>query len=67
MSAVADAIENAKEEVFITDWWLSPQIYMKRPVISGDYWRLDTLLHRKAVSFFYYNERSKIYGISIGH
>nr|XP_008191551.1 PREDICTED: phospholipase D2 isoform X2 [Tribolium castaneum]XP_008191552.1 PREDICTED: phospholipase D2 isoform X2 [Tribolium castaneum] len=50
MSAVADAIENAKEEVFITDWWLSPEIYMKRPAISGDYWRLDKLLQRKAAS-----------------
>ncbi|KAL1509537.1 hypothetical protein ABEB36_004252 [Hypothenemus hampei] len=48
MSAVADCIENAKEEVFITDWWLSPEIYMKRPVIVGDYWRLDKLLTRKA-------------------
>ncbi|XP_044253873.1 phospholipase D1 isoform X2 [Tribolium madens] len=50
MSAVADAIENAKEEVFITDWWLSPEIYMKRPALSGDYWRLDKLLQRKAAS-----------------
>ena len=50
MSAVADAIENAREEVFITDWWLSPEIYMKRPAICGDHWRLDSLLKRKAVS-----------------
>lgn len=48
MSAVADAIENAKEEIFITDWWLSPEIYLKRPAIVGDYWRLDKLLQRKA-------------------
>lgn len=50
MSAVADAIENAKEEVYITDWWLSPEIYLKRPAIVGDYWQLDKLLQRKAVS-----------------
>ncbi|KAJ3657730.1 hypothetical protein Zmor_009514 [Zophobas morio] len=50
MSAVADAIENAREEVFITDWWLSPEIYMKRPAICGDHWRLDSLLKRKAQS-----------------
>lgn len=49
MSAVADALENAKEEIFIADWWLSPEIYMKRPV-SDDYWRLDKILERKAVS-----------------
>lgn len=49
MSAVADAIDNAKNEVFITDWWLSPEIYLKRPVIDGHYWRLDMLLKRKAM------------------
>lgn len=50
MSAVADALENAKEEIFIADWWLSPEIYMKRPTISSNYWRLDKILERKAVS-----------------
>lgn len=50
MSCVADALENASEEIFIADWWLSPEIYMKRPAIDGDYWRLDKILLRKAVS-----------------
>lgn len=50
MAAVADALENAKEEIFIADWWLSPEIYMKRPAINGNYWRLDKILQRKAVS-----------------
>ncbi|XP_018404996.1 PREDICTED: phospholipase D1 [Cyphomyrmex costatus] len=49
MSAVADALENAKEEIFIADWWLSPEIHMKRPMSSGDYWRLDKILQRKAI------------------
>ncbi|KAK4886881.1 hypothetical protein RN001_003152 [Aquatica leii] len=48
MSAVADAISNAKEEIFIADWWLSPEIFLKRPALNGDYWRLDKLLKRKA-------------------
>lgn len=65
MSAVADAIENAKEEVFITDWWLSPEIYLKRPAIVGDYWQLDKLLQRKAVSgsfvFFLTLDSLKVY------
>ncbi|XP_078494290.1 phospholipase D1 isoform X2 [Ciona intestinalis] len=47
--AVADAIEEAREEIYITDWWLSPEIYMKRPIVHGDHWRLDKLLKRKAV------------------
>lgn len=50
MSCVADVLENASEEIFIADWWLSPEIYMKRPAIDGDYWRLDKILLRKAVS-----------------
>ncbi|XP_023305494.2 phospholipase D2 isoform X1 [Lucilia cuprina] len=48
MSAVADALEAATEEIYITDWWLSPEIYMKRPAVDGDYWRLDKILLRKA-------------------
>ncbi|XP_055916845.1 phospholipase D2 isoform X2 [Eupeodes corollae] len=48
MSAVADALEGATTEIYIADWWLSPEIYMKRPAIDGDYWRLDKILHRKA-------------------
>lgn len=50
MFAVADALENAKEEIFIADWWLSPEIHMKRSMPGGDYWRLDKILQRKAVS-----------------
>ncbi|KAJ8679652.1 hypothetical protein QAD02_015439 [Eretmocerus hayati] len=50
MSAVADALENATEEIFIADWWLSPEIFMKRPTVNGDYWRLDNILQRKAIA-----------------
>jgi phospholipase D1/2 len=52
MSAVADSLEGAVEDIYIADWWLSPEIYMKRPSIDGDYWRLDKILLRKAVSSF---------------
>lgn len=54
MAAVADAIESAKEDIMIADWWLSPEIYMKRPVFDGNTWRLDTILQRKAVCFRLY-------------
>ncbi|XP_067142293.1 phospholipase D1 isoform X2 [Centruroides vittatus] len=46
--AIADAVERAKVEIFIADWWLSPEIYLKRPVIQGELWRLDRVLQRKA-------------------
>ena len=49
MNAVADALEGAVEDIFIADWWLSPEIYMKRPTLDGEYWRLDKILLRKAV------------------
>ncbi|KAK3543368.1 hypothetical protein QTP70_018377, partial [Hemibagrus guttatus] len=46
--AIADALEGAKEEIFITAWWLSPEIFLKRPVVDGNTWRLDHVLKRKA-------------------
>ncbi|XP_062993434.1 phospholipase D2 [Elgaria multicarinata webbii] len=46
-AAVADALMQAQEEIFITDWWLSPEIYLKRPARS-DEWRLDLILKHKA-------------------
>ncbi|CAB3404351.1 unnamed protein product [Caenorhabditis bovis] len=48
MEYAADMMELAREEIFITDWWLSPEIFMKRPALEGDYWRLDQILKRKA-------------------
>uniref|UniRef100_A0AAY4ATG5 Phospholipase n=1 Tax=Denticeps clupeoides TaxID=299321 RepID=A0AAY4ATG5_9TELE len=48
MEDVADALEEAREEIFITDWWLSPEIFLKRPVVEGNRWRLDCILKRKA-------------------
>lgn len=43
----------AKTTVYITDWWLSPEFYLKRPVGSGDDLtnrdsRLDRVLKRVA-------------------
>ena len=50
MAAVADAIEAADHEIFITDWQIHPHVYMKRPDdgVTSLYWRLDQLLLRKA-------------------
>lgn len=48
MASIASALESAKEEIMIADWWLSPEIHLKRPVVEGNKWRLDTVLHRKA-------------------
>lgn len=57
MSDMADAIENAKKRILITDWQISPMIYLKRnydgahsvrSTEMGDYWRLDKILQRAA-------------------
>ncbi|XP_057313653.1 phospholipase D1-like [Hydractinia symbiolongicarpus] len=47
-SKVADAITSAKEEIFITDWWLSPELILKRPTEHVDEYRLDMLLKERA-------------------
>lgn len=34
MEHVMYALNEAKEEIFIADWWLCPELYLKRPVNS---------------------------------
>ncbi|XP_030958239.1 phospholipase D zeta 2-like isoform X1 [Quercus lobata] len=46
--AIASSIENAKSEIFITGWWLCPELYLKRPFPSHPSSRLDALLEEKA-------------------
>ncbi|XP_047402673.1 phospholipase D2 isoform X4 [Sciurus carolinensis] len=70
-AAVADAILRAREEIFITDWWLSPEIYLKRPAHSDD-WRLDIMLKKKAeegvrVSVLLFKEVELALGINSGY
>ncbi|CAD8108230.1 unnamed protein product [Paramecium sonneborni] len=60
-SDVMDALLNAKEYVYITDWWMSPDVYLKRPIaldqsdqINQDS-RLDRILKKiadKGVSIY---------------
>ncbi|GAB1606903.1 phospholipase D1-like [Argonauta hians] len=46
--SVADVLESATAEIFITDWWLSPELYLKRSGADFNHWRLDVVLKRKA-------------------
>ncbi|XP_021682219.2 phospholipase D zeta 1 isoform X2 [Hevea brasiliensis] len=46
--SIAFAIENAKSEIFITGWWLCPELYLRRPFQSNSISRLDSLLEAKA-------------------
>ncbi|XP_061608303.1 phospholipase D1 isoform X2 [Phyllopteryx taeniolatus] len=68
---LADALEQAKEEIFITDWWLSPEVFLKRPA-TDNVWRLDEVLKRKAdqgvkVCVLLYKEVELALGINSEH
>uniref|UniRef100_A0A8P4G3R9 Phospholipase n=1 Tax=Dicentrarchus labrax TaxID=13489 RepID=A0A8P4G3R9_DICLA len=68
---LADALEQAKEEIYITDWWLSPEVFLKRPA-TDNYWRLDEILKRKAeqgvkVCVLLYKEVEMALGINSEH
>ncbi|XP_046394345.1 phospholipase D1 [Ischnura elegans] len=47
MEAVANALDAAREEIFIADWWLSPEIFLKRRA-RDRHWQLHNILKRKA-------------------
>ncbi|KAF9576193.1 hypothetical protein EC968_010316 [Mortierella alpina] len=47
--AVSDAILAAKTEIYICDWWLSPELYLRRPPEKNEEFRLDRLLKKKAM------------------
>ena len=50
---VCDSLLTARNEVFITDWWLSPEIYLKRPVSSlkNKYTRLGRQKEKKLFKY----------------
>ncbi|KAH9974594.1 hypothetical protein BGW80DRAFT_1436752 [Lactifluus volemus] len=46
--ALSEMLESARECIFIQDWWLSPELYLRRPPAKNAEWRLDRILKRKA-------------------
>ncbi|KAJ2893842.1 uncharacterized protein MKZ38_008199 [Zalerion maritima] len=46
--AMSTAIEEARETIYILDWWLSPELYLRRPPSSNNNYRLDNLLKAAA-------------------
>lgn len=53
--AASTAINMAKDVIYIHDWWLSPELYLRRPANGNQDWRIDRLLQKKA------NQGVKIY------
>jgi phospholipase D1/2 len=49
MEMALAALNEAKEEIMITDWWFSPEIFLKRPTEDLQY-RLDQVLLKKSVN-----------------
>lgn len=47
-----DQLNSAKSQVFITDWWMTPELYLRRPVNMEDgnmeQYRLDNVLWKLA-------------------
>lgn len=46
--AVSVALERAKETIYIADWWISPELFLRRPPHYNQHWRLDWTLKRAA-------------------
>jgi phospholipase D1/2 len=46
--AVSVALERAKEVIYIEDWWLSPELFLRRPPFYTREWRIDQVLKRAA-------------------
>ncbi|WOO77674.1 Phospholipase D1 [Vanrija pseudolonga] len=46
--ALSEIIDSATESIMILDWWLTPELYLRRPAAYFPEWRLDRLLKRKA-------------------
>ncbi|KAI0703476.1 phospholipase D/nuclease [Cytidiella melzeri] len=46
--ALSEMLDSARDVIFILDWWLTPELYLRRPPAHNEQWRLDRILKRKA-------------------
>ncbi|KXS19116.1 phospholipase D/nuclease [Gonapodya prolifera JEL478] len=46
--ALSESLEEARESIYIMDWWLSPELYLRRPPSQNGRYRLDTMLKAAA-------------------
>lgn len=42
------APSEARESIYILDWWLSPELYLRRPPAGNEQYRLDAMLRAAA-------------------
>ncbi|KAL2067585.1 hypothetical protein VTL71DRAFT_2010 [Oculimacula yallundae] len=72
MWAVSVAIEEARESIWILDWWLSPELYLRRPPTENENYRIDRMLLAAAergvkVNVIIYKEVSQILTLCSDH
>ncbi|KAG4442024.1 hypothetical protein IFR05_002492 [Cadophora sp. M221] len=72
MWAVSVAIEEARESIWILDWWLSPELYLRRPPTENEDYRIDRMLLAAAergvkVNVIIYKEVSQILTLCSDH
>ncbi|USW53501.1 Putative phospholipase D/Transphosphatidylase [Septoria linicola] len=72
MWAVSLALEHAKSSIWILDWWLSPELYLRRPPALHEQYRLDRLLFAAAqrgvqVNIIVYKEVTQALTLSSSH
>ncbi|PSK44237.1 Phospholipase D1 [Elsinoe australis] len=70
--AVSLALEHARESVWILDWWLSPEVYLRRPPALNEQYRLDRMLRNAAergvkVRVIVYKEVTQALTLSSSH
>lgn len=46
--SLSNALLQAEDVIYIHDWWLSPELYMRRPLHPNQKYRLDRILQEKA-------------------
>ena len=42
-----EKLMDAKNTIFITDWWLSPEVWLKRPILESDYIKSSNISNDK--------------------
>ncbi|KAK8151871.1 hypothetical protein BKA80DRAFT_305489 [Phyllosticta citrichinensis] len=72
MWAVSVALERAQESIWILDWWLSPELYLRRPPAKNQNYRIDRMLQAAAergvkVNIIVYKEVSQALTLSSDH
>ena len=70
--AISQALEGARRSIWILDWWLSPELYLRRPPSQNEQWRLDRTLQRAAqrgvkVKIIVYKEVTQALTLSSAH